>query len=183
MPAPPSMDQRPSVVTRSSAMPTMRSSQPSPSPPTSDVQHLPHTHHCPIAEGDGEARLHELADQALMAASCPYINRHLEQLRDAAAACALDAKEQNVEAAAACGSDASASQQHALMLGLASNTDGVSGNQGDKDATADEVDLMQLILHDGPPQAATAEGRLGQPQQRSKRSKLSKREHPACSSW
>jgi len=156
----------------------MRSSQPFTSSPTSDVQHLPHTQHCPIAEGDGEARLHVLADQALMAASCPYRNRDLEQVRDAAAACALDAKEQNVEAAVACGANASASQQHALMLGLALNTDGVSG--GDEHATADEVDLMQLVQHDGPPQTATAEGRSGQPQRRSNRRK---REHDACRSW
>ena len=124
----------------------MRSSQPSTSPPTSDVQHLPHTRHCPIAEGDGEASLHELA----ILPSHLYDHSDLEESRDAP--CALDAKEQSVEAAAACGADASASQQHALMLGLASNTDGVSGNQGDEHATADDTDRNP---HFGEPNTAS----------------------------
>jgi len=94
----------------------------------------------------------------------------------AAAASVLDATvEQSAEAAATCDADASENQQRAAMLMMSNTSDGASANQVDENATADEVDLMQLILHDGPPQAAAAaEGRSGRPQQRRKR------ELPAC---
>ena len=96
----------------------------------------------------------------------------------AAAASALDAKELTVEVAATCDADVSESQQRAAMLGMAPNTsDGASTKQVDENAKQDEVDLVQLILHDGPQQAASAEGRPGRPQQRSKR------DLPACLSW